>query len=301
MNKYFALSLLMLSWTVAYGMEGGKASCTFNADCCKSSAPHCTNEQTGHDSSELKKYEVDVDVKINLSEQFKARLVEGSQTNFTVNLKSKEEAAGHPIVGLYLNEKRKVEVYAGKGTVGESQHWVTLTADRNHNKTTNGINIRLTKELASRLINHADVVEKCCNWNQKVELNIGPVGRELNIYDRDFSADNVEVSVTARPVGEGVPLTQAEIDKKRSEELDPLVNYSFSLTQAEIDKLDALVHYDRPISPSYTENEDDIKFYQVRFNQERGEIEKVEVSDQEAAAGIISNNGHPSEFESVSE
>ena len=139
MNKFFALSLLMLSPSVIYACHNHEEK-----SCCTAKSAHCS-QNVSHDTSELKKFAVEVDVEIKLPDHFKQRLVEGSETKFTVNLDNKTDAIGHSFFGLYLNKNRIVEAYAGKGKIGPSQQWVSLLVERTNDP--DWVNIKLNSEL----------------------------------------------------------------------------------------------------------------------------------------------------------
>lgn len=205
MNKYFALSLLLLSSSIVYGME--------EKSCC--SVVSCEQKSIKSDEQrELKKFAVDVDVELKLPEHFKNRLAADSKTKFTVNLEARHDAVAHPIFGLYLNKDRVVEAYAGKGEVGPSQHWINLAVDRSNDL--HWVNIRLYSELKKRLINpDAQVSEPVVVAQfmslKAATLKMSRVGDGLDIYDDTFKPDTIVVEVAAHSTGEGEALTEEEL------------------------------------------------------------------------------------------
>ena len=217
MNKFFALSLLMLSSSIIY-------ACHNHAEksCC---TPEIKEEKKHRCPSELKKFAVDVDVELKLPDDFKKRLVVDSETKFTVNLGAGLDAVAHPIFGLNLKGKDEnlvVEAHAGKGEIGKSQYWINLVIDRTNDL--HWVNIRLYSEFKKRLLNlHSHVSERVSIAEfmslKAATLKMPEVGDGLDIYDETFKPDTIEVAIAAHAVGEGVALTEEEIAQRNDSKL----------------------------------------------------------------------------------
>ena len=181
MNKFFALSLLLLSPCVMYGMGKSAMSIQIN--------------------DRFKSYAINADVEIKLPEHFKNRLVTGSQTSFTVNLEAKDQGIGYPIMGLYLNEQRKVEVYAGPNNIGKSQHTIYLSIDRlfTNDVANMCINILLFKKTKNRGLKGNDI--KYHNLNNSLTVTMPRVGHEVDVYDEDFKSSDIQVGITPHAIG----------------------------------------------------------------------------------------------------
>lgn len=185
MNKLFALSLLLLSSCIAYGME--------KKSCCKhgASAQNCNNK------TELEECAVDVDVEINLPEDFKSRLYKNSQTAFTINYDADHYSVLQDILGLRVNKKGRVKVCAAKEDIGIALELVKIAAL--YNKSTADCGIKLHFE-------HVDIFKKdpiiyntYCLWNNKTSITIPNVGFSIdNKSDKDFKPTDIEIKIMAR-------------------------------------------------------------------------------------------------------
>ena len=73
-------------------------------------------------------------------------------------------------------------------------------------------------------------------------LKVLRVGHGLNAYDETFEPAPIEVEISARPVGEGVPLTEEEIAAINDDKLIHLTNLNLSYDS------DENVQEERPVN-----------------------------------------------------
>lgn len=178
MNKYFALSLLLLSSSIAYGMEEKQNSCE--------SLP------------------VRLDIEIKLPENFKERLTKDSQTTFTVDFDARKNDVGYSILGLRLDENSSIKVRTGKGTIGMYQECVDFLAFRNVSTHADDIKMRFANLIGQRGMRRDSLVDQYCTFNNKTTITIPKVGNMLSAFDASFTPGDVEVTVAARLINESV-------------------------------------------------------------------------------------------------
>lgn len=168
MNRLFALSLLMLSSSIIYGMQ-----------------------------EEFTVYNPIVDIEIKLPEHFKEKHTKESETSFSIPLNIETLSGGECILGISLNTyDKKFEVVTGKNMIDGLSH-ESLSINITGEACDSRVAISLCRQITGR---YPYTKHSYCDWGKKINLIMHNMGKSLEQSQPSFVPGNVEIDVIPRLV-----------------------------------------------------------------------------------------------------